>query len=146
MPARELAIAAACATDRHANSPDPAPPGGIGGVGGREFQTNNLIVAGVLYYTASPARQLIALDAATGKERWRFARRTERDDIVGNRRRGLAYWADGADRRLFTSAGTGCTRSMPPQVSMFVHFATTDRSISRIGQGAMPKHARRRAG
>ena len=84
---------------------DPAPPGGIGGVGGSEFQTNNLIVDGALY-TASPARHLIAIDAATGKERWRFDPRSERDDIVGNRQRGLAYWADGDDRRLFTSAGT----------------------------------------
>ncbi len=83
---------------------DPSPPGGIGGVGGREFQTNNLIVDGVLF-TASPARHVIALDAATGKERWRFDPLTEREDAVGNRQRGLAYWEDGADKRIFTSAG-----------------------------------------
>jgi quinoprotein glucose dehydrogenase len=82
---------------------DPEPPGGIGG--GREFQTNNLAIDGVLY-TASPARHLIALDGATGKELWRFDPRTERDEAVGNRQRGLAYWRDGDDRRLFTSAGT----------------------------------------
>ena len=70
-----------------------------------DFQTNNLIVDGVLY-TASPARQVIALDAATGQQRWRFDPRSERDDAVGNRQRGLAYWADGKDRRVFTSAGT----------------------------------------
>jgi quinoprotein glucose dehydrogenase len=70
-----------------------------------DFQTNNLIIDGVLY-TASPARHVIALDAATGKELWRFDPRTERDDAVGNRQRGLAYWSDGDDRRIFTSAGT----------------------------------------
>jgi quinoprotein glucose dehydrogenase len=70
-----------------------------------DYQTNNLIVDGVLY-TATPARQVIALDAATGKERWRFDPRSEREDAVGNRQRGLAYWQDGEDRRLFTSAGT----------------------------------------
>lgn len=70
-----------------------------------DFQTNNLIVDGVLF-TASPSRQVIALDAATGKERWRFDPRTEREDAVGNRQRGLAYWAEGEDRRIFTSAGT----------------------------------------
>ena len=31
-----------------------------------EFQTNNLVIDGVLY-TASPTRKVIALDAATGK-------------------------------------------------------------------------------
>lgn len=70
-----------------------------------DYQTNNLIVEGVLY-TATPARQVIAIDAATGKERWRFDPRSEREDAAGNRQRGLAYWEDGEDRRLFTSAGT----------------------------------------
>jgi quinoprotein glucose dehydrogenase len=70
-----------------------------------EFQSNNLIVDGVLY-TASPARKVIALDAATGKESWRFDPKTEREDIVGNRQRGLVYWDGADDRRIFTSAGT----------------------------------------
>ena len=60
-----------------------------------EFQTNNLIVDGVLY-TASPARNVIALNAATGKELWRFDPRTERQDTVGNRQRGLVYWEGAA--------------------------------------------------
>jgi quinoprotein glucose dehydrogenase len=85
---------------------DTLPPGATddGGMRG-DFQTNNLIVDGVLY-TASPAREVIALDAATGTPRWRFDPRSEREDAVGNRQRGLAYWADGQDRRVFTSAGT----------------------------------------
>ncbi|MGB2712676.1 MAG: PQQ-binding-like beta-propeller repeat protein [Vicinamibacterales bacterium] len=70
-----------------------------------EFQTNNLIIDGVLY-TASPSRKLMALDAGTGKEIWRFDPKSERDDLVGNRQRGLAYWESGDDRRIFTSAGT----------------------------------------
>lgn len=70
-----------------------------------EFQTNNLIIDGVLY-TASPSRKLIALDAATGREIWRFDPLTERSDLVGNRQRGLASWENGDDRRIFTSAGT----------------------------------------
>jgi quinoprotein glucose dehydrogenase len=70
-----------------------------------EFQTNNLIVDGILY-TASPSRTVIALDAATGKEIWRFAPTVERKDLVGNRQRGLVFWADGDERRIFTSAGS----------------------------------------
>ncbi len=71
-----------------------------------EFQANNLIVDGVLY-TASPARNVIALNAATGKVLWKFDPRTEREGNVGNRQRGLVYWEGSAvDRRIFTSAGT----------------------------------------
>jgi quinoprotein glucose dehydrogenase len=70
-----------------------------------EFQTNNLIVDGVLY-TASPSRNVIALNAATGKALWKFDPKTERDGLPGNRQRGLVYWESGADKRIFTSAGT----------------------------------------
>ena len=70
-----------------------------------EFQTNNLVIDGVLY-TASPTRKVIALDAATGKEIWRFDPTSERSDLVGNRQRGLVYWASGDDRRIFTSAAS----------------------------------------
>ena len=70
-----------------------------------EFQTNNLIVDGVLY-TAAPSRNVIALNAATGKEIWKFDPRKEREGLAGNRQRGLVYWSDGGDRRIFTSAGT----------------------------------------
>jgi quinoprotein glucose dehydrogenase len=71
-----------------------------------EFQTNNLIVDGVLY-TASPSRNVSALNAATGKQLWKFDPRTERQGTVGNRQRGLVYWeSKGGDRRIFTSAGT----------------------------------------
>jgi quinoprotein glucose dehydrogenase len=69
-----------------------------------EFQSNNLIIDGVLY-SATPARKVVALNAATGKEIWRFDPKSERDDIVGNRQRGVVYWARGNDRRVFTSAG-----------------------------------------
>ena len=70
-----------------------------------EFQTNNLVIDGVLY-TASPTRKVIALDAATGKEIWKFDPASERSAQVGNRQRGLVYWASGSDRRIFTSAAS----------------------------------------
>ncbi len=70
-----------------------------------EFQSNNLIIDGVLY-SASPARNVVALNAETGKEIWRFEPKSAREDIVGNRQRGLVYWADGDDRRVYTSAGS----------------------------------------
>ena len=58
------------------------------------------IVVGNVFYGLTAKYRLFALDAATGKELWRF------DPGVGGRgpNRGLVYWAEGKDRRIFTSA------------------------------------------
>jgi len=71
-----------------------------------EYQSNNLVVDGVVY-TASPTRKVIALDAASGKELWRWDPTTVRAGATGNRQRGLVYWANeqGGESRLFTGVG-----------------------------------------
>lgn len=71
-----------------------------------EYQANNLIIDGVLY-TASPTRKVIALDAATGKELWKWDPAKERSGAGKTRQRGLVYWqnAEGTERRLFTASG-----------------------------------------
>lgn len=79
--------------------------GGARPDGRSQIQCNPLIVDGVLYGT-SPQSVLFALDAATGKELWRF-------NPVGNGgdhqalgvNRGVVYWADGNDQRILYSAG-----------------------------------------
>ncbi len=54
-----------------------------------QVQCNSIIVGGVLYgVTAS--NQLFALDAATGKERWRFAESGGASSLSTNR--GVVYW------------------------------------------------------
>jgi quinoprotein glucose dehydrogenase len=69
-----------------------------------QIQCNPLIIDGVLYGT-SPGIKLIALDAATGRELWRF------DPFAGGGsngalgvNRGVAYWTDGDDRRILFTA------------------------------------------
>lgn len=71
-----------------------------------EYQANNLIVGGVLY-TASPTRKVIALDAATGKELWKWDPRADERGPIGNRQRGLVFWQNenGGEQRLFTGVG-----------------------------------------
>jgi quinoprotein glucose dehydrogenase len=69
-----------------------------------EYQANNLIVDGVLY-TASPARRVIALDAATGKELWKWDPAKERSGKGPARQRGLVYWKSDTEARLFTGVG-----------------------------------------
>jgi quinoprotein glucose dehydrogenase len=76
-----------------------------------DTQNQPVIVNGVLY-ALTPKHKVVAIDAATGKELWRF------DSGLAARgpNRGVAYWASGADRRLIVSvqhfvyaldAGTG---------------------------------------
>ncbi|RCR67495.1 pyrroloquinoline quinone-dependent dehydrogenase [Larkinella punicea] len=66
-----------------------------------QMQMNPIIVKGVLYGISS-ALQVFALDAATGRELWRFG-----DPFKSNTStsRGVTYWTDGKDdsRILFTT-------------------------------------------
>jgi quinoprotein glucose dehydrogenase len=57
------------------------------------MQCTPIVVEGVMYLTG-PNLTLFALDAATGRERWRFdPRREAKRAYLGNR--GVAYWSDG---------------------------------------------------
>ncbi len=67
-------------------------PGGL--------QTSPIIVGGVLYAN-TPKSRVIALDAGTGKLLWKFDSGL---DLRGANR-GVTYWADGDDRRIFAAAG-----------------------------------------
>lgn len=67
------------------------------------IQTNPLIVDGTLY-AFTPSLQVIALDAATGAVRWKFS--SEADAKSGGMgfaqpSRGLSWWTDGKEGRLF---------------------------------------------
>lgn len=70
-----------------------------------QIQCNPLIIDGVLYGT-SPQLVLFALEAATGRELWRF---DPFPGIAGDSgrgvNRGFAWWSEGRERRLMFSAG-----------------------------------------
>lgn len=68
-----------------------------------ESQTVPLMVDGVLYATAGARRSVVAIDPRTGETLWTWrmdggARWEEAPRR--NSGRGIAYWADGADRRI----------------------------------------------
>ncbi|HEX5221329.1 MAG TPA: PQQ-binding-like beta-propeller repeat protein [Verrucomicrobiae bacterium] len=80
--------------------------GGARPDGRSQIQCNPLIVDGLLYGT-SPELVLFALDAATGKELWRFNPLGKGGDHQAlGVNRGVVYWADGDDRRILYSAGS----------------------------------------
>ena len=71
---------------------------------GGQIQCNPLVIDGVLYGT-SPRLMLFALDAATGRELWRFT--PDFGDTGFTRiNRGLAWWSEGEERRLLFTAGS----------------------------------------
>ncbi|HSJ66499.1 MAG TPA: PQQ-binding-like beta-propeller repeat protein [Anditalea sp.] len=75
-----------------------------------QIQCNPIIVQGVMYCT-SPRLNLLAIDAATGKELWKFQPfEVLEGDLRGhfnmNNNRGVAYWTDGKDdERIFYATG-----------------------------------------
>src|SRR5688500_12460375 len=66
------------------------------------IECNPLVIDGRMYLT-TPGMKVVALEAASGKELWRF------DPWKGEQgrgvNRGLASWTEGKNRRLFFSAG-----------------------------------------
>ncbi len=71
-----------------------------------QIQCNPVVVDGVLYGT-SPQIKVFALDAASGRELWRFDpfHGQGSGDALGVNR-GLTYWSDGQDRRILFTAGS----------------------------------------
>jgi quinoprotein glucose dehydrogenase len=76
-----------------------------------QIQCNPVVVNGVMYVT-SPQLKLIALDAATGKQRWVYSpfdsiSVDKKMYFVLNNNRGVAWWSDGkGDERIFYTAGS----------------------------------------
>ena len=68
-------------------------PGGL--------QTSPIVAGGVLF-AITPKHRVIALDAASGKLLWKFDSGL---DLRGPNR-GLTYWAEGGERRIFAAAGS----------------------------------------
>lgn len=68
-----------------------------------QFKPTPLMVDGVLYL-ATAVSQVVALDAGSGEMIWSFdpeSYKAGRPANVGFQHRGVAYWSDGDDRRIF---------------------------------------------
>jgi quinoprotein glucose dehydrogenase len=67
---------------------------------GSELECNPIVLDGVLYAT-TPKLRVIALNAATGKLLWAFDPHEGHPVTAKQRNRGLTYWGQGDERRLF---------------------------------------------
>jgi glucose dehydrogenase len=66
-----------------------------------DIQCNPIIVNGIMYVT-TPKLRVTAVNAATGKEIWRFDAGNGR---APNRNRGVTYWTDGSQSRILVTIG-----------------------------------------
>lgn len=94
--------------------------------GGRsQIQCNPLIIDGILYGT-SPKLKLLAIDALTGKELWRFDPFDSGYDMFGmGVNRGLSLWQRGDEKKLLFAAGD----------KLFSIDAMTGQPINSFGDG-----------
>jgi quinoprotein glucose dehydrogenase len=99
-----------------------------------EYQSNNLIIDGVLY-TATPSRRIIALDAASGRELWQWDPAKTKAGAGGKRQRGLVFWQneDGGEKRLFTAAGNWLFALDPKTGVLIKSFG--DQGMIALGAG-----------
>ncbi len=99
-----------------------------------EYQANNLIVRGVLY-SPTASREIVALDAATGKLLWKWDPGQERSGPGRARQRGLVYWenGEGGERRLLTGV-KGHLFAVDPDTGKTIREFGENGSIS-LGSG-----------
>ena len=95
------------------------------GTVGTELEVNPIVVHGVLYATTA-SLNVVALNAATGELVWRFDPYSGRHVRGGGGRiRGVAYWGDGQDQRIFVGV----------QQFLYALDAKTGRPIGTFGRG-----------
>ena len=95
------------------------------------FQSTPLVVDGVLYSTGGTRRAVVALDAATGELLWMYRLDEGARGEAAPRRlsgRGLAYWADGDDRRIVF---------VTPGYHLVALDARTGRPVHGFGDGGL---------
>jgi quinoprotein glucose dehydrogenase len=68
----------------------------------RQIQCQPIVVNGILYGT-TPDLNLFAVDGATGQQLWKFE--PGKDEQGFNTNRGVMYWQQNDDKRIFYSAG-----------------------------------------
>jgi quinoprotein glucose dehydrogenase len=92
------------------------------------FECTPLVIDGTMYII-TPFQRAIALDATTGFEIWNFAPTFEPAGTVGVfASRGVAYWTDGVDRRVFLPVRDG---------RLFSLDAATGKPDPGFGNGGM---------
>lgn len=109
------------------------------------IQCNPIIVDGILYAT-TPNLDLVALDAVSGKERWRFNDSAEAEKGPDTNQgqyyglnRGVAYWEDGNDKRILYSRGYNILAIDAETGELISDFGDNGRTDMRHGLSRPPQ-------
>ena len=92
------------------------------------YKSTPLMVDGVLYVNTSLGF-VVALEAATGEQLWSFdtkSREAGRPTNLGFNSRGVAYWSDGKQKRIFQASG---------DAHLWAIDATTGEPVGGFGDG-----------
>jgi quinoprotein glucose dehydrogenase len=102
-----------------------------------EMECNPIVVDGVLYAT-TPNGDVVALDAATGTLHWRFDANEGLRNIGKVRNRGVTYWSDGTDRRIFVGVRQYLFSLDAQTGKPITAFGKAGRVDLRVGLGREP--------
>ncbi len=101
-----------------------------------QMQCNPIIVDGLLFGSTASI-EIFALDAATGKEVWRF--KDVRDEQWFSTNRGVAYWELGGDSRILFSAGSWLYALHAKTGKLVSSFGDSGRVSLKAGLGDLSK-------
>ncbi|MFZ9589804.1 MAG: PQQ-binding-like beta-propeller repeat protein, partial [Chitinophagaceae bacterium] len=101
-----------------------------------QMQCNPIIANGMLYGSTASI-EIFALNAATGKEIWRF--RDVRDEQWYSTNRGVAYWELGGDSRILFSAGSWLYALNAKTGKLIISFGDSGRVSLKAGLGETAK-------
>lgn len=97
-----------------------------------ELQFNPIVIDGVLY-GRNPLYNVFAVDARTGRELWRHDVALEHAGM--SNMRGVTYWQQGTDKRLFFTTGHHLTALDATNGKIIPSFGTGGRVDLRAGLG-----------
>ena len=103
-----------------------------------EMECNPIVEHGVLFVT-TPKLRLVALDAATGQSRWSFNPNQGEPAATKLRNRGVSYWEQGDDRRVFVVAQQFLYALDATSGKPIASFGNSGRVDLREGLGRDPK-------
>ena len=105
---------------------------------GSEMECNPIVIRGVLYAT-TPKLAVIALDAASGKLLWKFTPPEIEGAAARFRNRGLVYWSDGKESRLYLGVRHALYSIDANTGGIAREFGTNGRIDLRQGLGRDPE-------
>ena len=102
-----------------------------------EMECNPIVVDGSLYAT-TPTGDVVALNAATGTLLWRFSANEDLGNVGKVRTRGVTYWSDGNDKRIFVGVRQYLVALEAQSGKLIASFGNAGRIDLREGLGRNP--------